>query len=132
LPRQHLPTDKPPRLLLATKLQPKRQWFIHKPFTSITSHPLNPRRVAFLLPLCMAEFMQINLATAPVLLNLKDVKFVSSSATNTITLYYSATDEATVTFSAADATYGLQNCFVGQVKVAISCLHCPRSPIMMP
>jgi hypothetical protein len=68
----------------------------------------------------MAEFMQINLATAPVLLNLKDVKFVSSSATNTITLYYSATDEATVTFSAADATYGLQKWFVGQVKVAMA------------
>lgn len=67
----------------------------------------------------MAEFMQINLATAPVLLNLKDIKFVSSSATNTITIYYSGTDEALVTFSAADASYGLQKWFVGQIKVAI-------------
>ena len=63
--------------------------------------------------------MQINLATAPVLLSLKEIKFVSSSATNTITIYYSGTDDATVTFSAADASYGVQKWFIGQIKVAI-------------
>jgi len=63
--------------------------------------------------------MQINVGAIPALLNLRDVKFVNSLATNTITLYYDGSVEATITFSAADASYGLQKWFVGQIKVAL-------------
>jgi hypothetical protein len=74
--------------------------------------------VAFLLPLRMAEFMQINTsAGVPSLLNIKDAKSVLAT-TSTVVFYYGGTNTATVTFSVTDSSYNLQRWFLGQVTLA--------------